>query len=237
MSPLRLERKRKRQLLLGLGWLGLLGLALFLGLRWGPEMWALLQDEARLREAVRAFGLWGPMVFIGVQFLQVVIFVIPGDIVQITGGYIFGPGPGLLYSLIGIALGSSAAFFLGRTLGRPAVEALIRQERVKRLDQAISRGRGLAVLFLLFLLPGVPKDILCYISGLSLIPFPRFFLISISGRLPGLTLSTVFGSKLATREWGAVLAIAAVVIILLILSRFLRALEGWPLRRSGRGGP
>jgi uncharacterized membrane protein YdjX (TVP38/TMEM64 family) len=206
----------------------------------GKGLWKLLSDEARLQETLASFGPWGPLVFIGLQVLQIIVFVIPGEIVQIAGGYIFGPWLGLIYSLIGISLGSAGAFFLGRALGRPFVEALIRREKVEEFDRAFRRGRGLASLFLLFLIPGVPKDILCYLSGLSAIPFLLFFIISAVGRLPGLTLSVIFGSKLATQEWVVVVAIAAAVITLLILSRLLRArlraLEEWLLRRLGGGG-
>lgn len=229
----------KRLLLAGIGWLILFGLVLSLGLIWGPELWALLRDEARLREAVNSFGLLGPLVFIGLQFLQVVIFVIPGEVVQIAGGYIYGPWLGLVYSLLGIGLGSAADFFMARALGRPFVEVCIRKETVEKFDGTISHGGGLAALFLLFLLPGTPKDALCYISGLSAISFPLFFLVSLLGRLPALILSVIFGSKLASREWEMVIAIAAATALLFILGYLFRArLRRWPerlLQKLGRG--
>jgi len=219
---------KRRLLLAGLGWLLLLGVVLLLALRWGPGLWELLRDEAQLREAVSTIGPLGPLLFIGLQFLQVVIFIIPGEVVQVAGGYIYGPWLGSVYSLIGIALGSAAAFFIARALGRPFVEAVIRRETVKKLDGAISRGGGLAVLFLLFLLPGVPKDALCYVSGLSAIPFPLFFLVSSLGRLPALIISVIFGSKLASRQWEVVIAIATVTALSLALGYIFRArLRGW----------
>lgn len=229
----------KRLLFAGLGWLILLGLVLSFVLLWGAELWALLRDEERLRATITEIGPLGPLVFIGLQFLQVVIFVIPGEVVQIAGGYIYGPWLGSIYSLTGIGLGSAAAFFIARTLGRPFVEALIREETVARLDGTISQGGGLAALFLLFLLPGVPKDALCYVSGLSAIPFLLFFLVSLLGRLPALILSVIFGSKLASREWEIVIAIAVATIAFLALGYLFRArLRGWQerlLRRLGRG--
>jgi uncharacterized membrane protein YdjX (TVP38/TMEM64 family) len=229
----------KRLLLAALGWLALLGLVLFLGLRWGSQLWELLHDEARLHEALSAFGLLGPLVFIGLQVFQIVVFAIPGEVVQIAGGYIYGPWLGLLYSLMGIALGSTAAFFLGRVLGRPFVETLIRRETVEKFDGTISHGRGLAALFLLFLLPGVPKDILCYIGGLSTIPFLLFFLVSMIGRLPGLILSLVFGSKLASREWPVVIAVTGATALFLVLAYLFRAplqrWQDWFLEKLGRG--
>ncbi|MCR4404775.1 MAG: TVP38/TMEM64 family protein [Candidatus Acetothermia bacterium] len=229
----------KRLLLAASGWVVLVGLSLFLGLRWGGELWALLRDEARLDEALAALGPVGPLAFIGLQVLQIVIFIIPGEVVQIAGGYIYGPWVGLLYSLVGIALGSTAAFFLGRALGRPFVEALARPETVARLDGAIRRSRSLVALFILFLLPGIPKDILCYISGLSAVPFLVFSLVSMLGRLPGLILSLVFGSKLAAREWPVVIAISVATLLLLVLTYLFRGhlqrWHDWLSERLGRG--
>ena len=229
----------KRLLLAGLGWLILLGMGLSLGLIWGPELWELLRDEERLKGVISEIGPLGPLIFIGLQFLQVVVFVIPGEVVQVAGGYIYGPWFGLIYSLIGIALGSAAAFFIARALGRPFVEALIRKETVEKLDGMIGHGGGLAALFLLFLLPGLPKDALCYISGLSAIPFLLFFLISTVGRLPALIISVIFGSKLASREWEVVIVIAVAAALLLALGYLFRArLRGWQerlLAKLGRG--
>ncbi|MFQ6090921.1 MAG: TVP38/TMEM64 family protein [Candidatus Bipolaricaulia bacterium] len=225
----------KRLLLAGLGWSLLLGVVLLLALRWGPGLWELLRDEAQLKKTISEIGPLGPLIFIGLQFLQVVVFVIPGEVVQVAGGYIYGPWLGLIYSLIGIGLGSAAAFFIARALGRPFVEAFIRRETIKKLDGALTRGGGLAALFLLFLLPGVPKDALCYVSGLSAIPFLLFFLISIIGRLPALIISVIFGSNLASRQWEVVVAIAAATLVLLLLGYIFRArLQGWQERLLAR---
>lgn len=216
-------RGRGRRLVLaGGGWLVLIGLVISLASTLGPELLSLLQDEERLREALAEWELLGPLVFIGLQVLQVVVFIIPGEVVQIAGGYLYGPWLGLIYSLIGIGLGSAGAFFIGRGLGRPFVEALLRQEAVQRLDRLLSRGGGVAALFLLFLLPGVPKDALCYVAGLSAIPFLIFLGVSLLGRLPALLISVVFGSELAQREWPVVIAIAVGAGSLLLLSWFFR---------------
>jgi len=229
----------KRLLLSGFGWLLLLGAIILLALRWGPGLWELLRDEAELQRTISEIGPWGPLFFIGLQFLQVVVFVIPGEVVQVAGGYIFGPWLGLIYSLIGIMLGSAAAFYIARALGRPFVEAIVRRETVAKLDKSISHGGGLTALFLLFLLPGIPKDVLCYVSGLTAIPFPLFFLVSTVGRLPALIISVIFGSKLASREWTVVIVIAALTVCLLFLGYLFRVrLQEWQerlLTRFGRG--
>ena len=228
-------------ILAGGGWLVLIGLVASIAGLWGPELFALLGDEERLQEALTRWGLLGPLVFIGLQVLQVVIFVIPGEVVQIAGGYLYGPWLGLIYSLIGIGIGSSGAFLIGRVLGRPFVEALLRRETVRRLDRLLSRSGGVAALFLLFLLPGVPKDALCYVAGLSAIPFLIFIGVSLLGRLPALSVSVVFGSKLAEREWPVVIAIAVGAGFLLLagwlLRRRLSQLYERLLARLGLGGP
>ena len=210
----------KRLLLAGAGWLALLGLALWLGLSYGPALWGLLQDEEHLQSTLAAYGALGPLIFIGLQFLQVVLFVIPGEVVQIAAGFLYGTWLGLLYSLIGIGLGSTAAFYLARALGRPFVEFFLSEERVEKLDRLLRRGGGLTALFLLFLLPGIPKDALCYVAGLSALPFPLFLGLSLLGRLPA--LSVAFGSQLAAQRWEVVGAIAGGALLILLLAYLLR---------------
>lgn len=203
-------------MLLSIGWLILIGVLVFIVLSFGSQIWDLLRDEEKLERFVNSYGLIGPLVFIGLQVLQVVIFIIPGEVVQIAGGYIYGPWLGLIYSLAGLTLGSVIAFFIGRLLGRPFIELMIHRGTVDKFDRSINRRGGLAALFVLFLLPGVPKDALCYITGLSAIRFLLFFLISLIGRVPGVILSTAFGSKLAAGEYKLVAAIAVITIAFFI---------------------
>ena len=173
-------------------------------------------ERERLIHFLRQDGWRGPLLCIGVQYLQVIVFAIPGEITQIAAGYVFGAWWGFVYSVIGIFLGSATAFGVGRALGRPVAHKLLGEERLRKLEAAAQSKRGRTVLFLLFLLPGAPKDAMSYGSGVSGFRFGEFVVISSLGRAPALLFSTLFGAQLYERDYGsmAVTAAAAIVVAL-----------------------
>jgi uncharacterized membrane protein YdjX (TVP38/TMEM64 family) len=176
------------------------------------ELWGLFKDREAVRAWIGGRGAWGPLAYIGLQIIQVVIFVIPGEIVQVAGGYVFGFGLGSLYTLIGIGLGSLFNFYAGRLLGRPFVESLFAREKIEEVERVTGSGKGAAGFFLLFVIPGIPKDVLCYVAGVSKLGLLSFLAVSMAGRLPGILGSSYMGSAAysgAYRGAMIVLAIAA----------------------------
>ena len=148
------------------------------------------------------------LVFITLQILQVVMAPIPGEVTGIIGGYIYGPLLGILYSTIGLTIGSWLAFVIARRFGLPLVERVVKAEMLLKYDCVIQH-RGALVAFLLFLVPGFPKDCLCYILGLSHISTGRFLLISTMGRLLGTALLSLSGSLARDDHYGAMLILIA----------------------------
>ncbi len=181
------------------------------------ELWDLFANTENLQEYIRIWGPTGPLVFIGVQVIQVIIFVIPGEVAQIAGGYLFGVWLGLLYSLIGISIGSSFNFFLARLLGVKSIKALFGEAKITKFEDIMDARRTRVAFFLFFVIPGIPKDILCYVGGLSKMSFPSFFIISMIGRLPGVLGSTIIGDAAAARKWllaGSIMAVATVLFFI-----------------------
>ncbi len=163
-----------------------------------------------------------PLVFVIVQFFQVLIFMIPGEVPQIAGGYLFGTARGLLLSLAGIGLGSGVNFFIGRFFGSPFVKTVLGKERYSRFSHLISSNRAHTGLFLFFLIPGFPKDALCYLAGVSTISLPLFFTLSLAGRFPGLLSSVLAGSAAAGGNWvllGVITGLVALATVLAFLYR------------------
>jgi uncharacterized membrane protein YdjX (TVP38/TMEM64 family) len=206
------------------------------------ELWELFSSTEGLREWVASTGVLAPLAFVGVQALQVVVFVIPGEIPQIAGGYLFGPWLGTLLSVCGILAGSAVAFFAARLAGTPFVRALFPGDQVDRLGRLLgSRGARVAF-FLLFLIPGIPKDILCYVAGLSPMRFPFFVGASTLGRLPGIAGSALIGDAAAARRWPLVIGLGVAAVALfaagwLLRQRIQRWIEGVAKRRArGRDG-
>ncbi len=192
------------------------------------EIWKLFTSVRGLQEWVHASGALAPLLFIAVQIIQVVVFVIPGEVAQIAGGYLFGVLLGTLLSVTGILIGSTIAFFLARLLGVPFVHALFPAERIQRIEKLLATRGSRAVFFLLFLIPGIPKDILCYAAGLTPIGFPFFILASFAGRLPGILGSALIGDAAAGKRWLLVGLVSGGAVLLFAAGFLLRTrIEKW----------
>ena len=202
---------------------------------WREAIWGLFTSAQRLREWVNGWGIWAPLVFVAIQAIQVIVFVIPGEFPQIAGGWLFGAWKGSLLSIAGILAGSAASFFLARLLGTPFVDALFPREQVRRIRALLgSRGARIAF-FLLFLIPGIPKDILCYVAGISPMSFPFFAAASTLGRLPGIVGSAIIGSAAASRRWVLMGIVAAAALALFAAGFLLRPrIQSWIERIAER---
>jgi len=160
---------------------------------------AFLTDPEAARAYVRSFGVWAPLALIVLQALQIVLAPVPGQVLAAVAGYLFGPWWGTLYNMIGITLGSTAAFWLSRRFGRAYVERMIDADALATFDTLAER-RGLLSLFVLFLIPGLPDDALCFVGGLTPIPLRKLVLVAIVGRTPAFFLANVLGGLLATGD-------------------------------------
>jgi uncharacterized membrane protein YdjX (TVP38/TMEM64 family) len=201
------------------------------------ELWTLFSSPQTLREWIRSTGVIAPLVFVLVQAFQVVFFFVPGEIPQVAGGYMFGLWTGTLLSLAGITLGAAFNFVISRLLGVPFVGVLFSAEKVERARRIATSPKVRLSFFLFFLIPGIPKDILCYVAGLSVMKLHIFLLFSTLGRIPGIMGSALIGDAAADRRWilaGTIFFVAAVLFVLgfLFRDRIQRLLEG--LGRRGR---
>jgi uncharacterized membrane protein YdjX (TVP38/TMEM64 family) len=194
-----------------------IGLIVALVLVFRDELWGLFKDREAIRAWIGERGVLGPLAYIGMQFLQVVIFVIPGELVQVAGGYAFGFALGSLYTLVGITLGSLVNFYAGRLLGRPFVESLFARERIEEIERVTGSGKGAAGFFLLFVIPGIPKDVLCYVAGVSKLGFPAFLAVSMAGRLPGILGSSFMGSAAYTGAYRSAIVVLVIAAALFAL--------------------
>ncbi len=198
----------------------------------------LFRDKAALRSWIDAQGVLGAGAFVLLQILQVVIFVLPGEVVQIAGGFAFGFGEGLVLTLAGITIGSLFNYLVGRALGRPFVEALFPAEKLVGIEKVVRDRKALAGYFLLFAIPGIPKDALCYVGGMSRFPPALFLLASMAGRLPGIAGSSFMGSSAYQGKLGVSIAVFAVSALCFGAGVVFRdRITGWLARIFGRGSP
>ncbi len=199
--------------------LGVILLLLFVAgcaLLWRSGLVQRLSDRKHLVEMLHSAGVKGPLLCIGVQIAQVVIFMIPGEITQFAAGYVFGVWMGFLYSTIGIAIGSAFNFWFARVVGRPTLERLIHRETMAKVDRALDNAKGKSALFVLFLLPGMPKDAMAYGAGLSNMNLVEFVVVTGLARSPALLASLLLGSQAYRHDYRSMILTGLVVVLAIL---------------------
>jgi uncharacterized membrane protein YdjX (TVP38/TMEM64 family) len=203
------------------------GVALFLLLSalvlWkvGLPMVRLASQPEAFRLWVEGYGWWGRLIYMGMVFLQVLVAVIPGEPLEIAGGYVFGAVEGTILCLLAASLGSFAVIALVRRFGVYLVEVFFSREKINSL-RFLRDTKGRTILFfLLFMVPGTPKDLLSYGAGLLDIPLPALFLICSLGRIPSVVTSTIGGDALGTQSYGFAVAVFLVTMAISGLGLFL----------------
>ena len=183
----------------------ILFILLFAALAWfvGRPMVRFARQPEQFRSWVDGHGAWGWAAYAAMVFLQVVVAIIPGEPLEIAGGYAFGAWWGTALCLIGAVLGSAAVFALVRRWGRPLAEVVFPKEKLDKLQFLHSSPKRTALLWLIFTAPGTPKDLLCYFAGLTDMKWRTWLLIATVGRLPSIVTSTVGGGALGDRNYTA----------------------------------
>ena len=200
----------------------LAGVAFFIIYQYHPQLWNqviklyhIYQDPHQLKMVIKSYGPYASLAYILLQIIQVVIAPIPGGAIEFLGGYLFGVSAGMVYSMIGLILGSWLAFSLARIFEKIAVEKFVSEETRKKFDYLVEH-EGVILSFILFLLPGFPKDALCYILGLTPMHLGIFLIISTLGRIPGTLMATLQGAKAFEHQYKLfllLLGISAFVIL------------------------
>jgi len=194
----------------------------------------LFLDRQRMTKFIHEHRAYSAFIFIGLQALQVVAAPVPGEVSGFVGGYFFGTFWGIVYSTIGLTIGSWAEFMIARLLGRHIVEVVVNADVIKRYDY-VMKHKGLFLAFLMFLIPGFPKDILCYVLGLGHMGQRDFLMVSTSGRVLGTTLLTVGGTLFRDARYGAFFTVVGIGIgMVLLVMIFRENIEGWFRKHRAR---
>jgi uncharacterized membrane protein YdjX (TVP38/TMEM64 family) len=148
-------------------------------------------------EWTEGLGIWAPVVVIMIYILSCVLFL-PGSVVTLGAGFLFGVVKGTIIVSIGSTLGAAAAFIVGRTLLRKRVEQKVSgNEKFAAIDEAVG-DQGLKIVFLTRLSPVIPFNLLNYAFGVTRVPFGKYVLASWIGMLPATVMYVYFGSALGS---------------------------------------
>ena len=162
------------------------------------------------------------IVYISFQIMQIVISILPGQAFQFAAGYIFGFAPGLIYSIIGALGGTLISFYLGKYLGKDALHLIFGKEKINYFLERLNSEQSYVIVFLIYLIPGIPKDIVSYVAGASEMSLKPLILLSMVGRMPGMMGSLVVGALYESGTYLGVIIVASAAIILFVLGIIFR---------------
>lgn len=198
------------------------------------ELYHILTDREGIKAFIHSWGAAAPLVFIGMQIAQVMFAPVPGELSGFVGGYLFGATFGFIYSSVGLAAGSAINFWIGRLLGDRFIRKLVPKAQLERFDTFISH-QGIVVLLFLFMFPGFPKDYLCLLLGVTILPFKIFILLAGFGRMPGTLMLSLQGEFLFAQQYsvfGGILLVSLVVVVFAV--KYRKVLYDWAERVNKR---
>lgn len=178
----------------------------------GIPLVKFISEPQKFRTWIDQRGAFGPLIYIGLVFFQVIVAIIPGEPLELAGGYAFGSVLGTIYCLIGATLGSIAVFLLVKKYGMRLVEIFFPREKVESLRFLHDSPKRNFLFFIIFTIPGTPKDLLCYVVGITDMKLWLWLCISSLGRLPALITSTVGGDALGEQSYLTAIIVFAVTL-------------------------
>lgn len=206
---------------------------LVLLLTWFLWRWLASFSQEGLRDYIRSFGTASWLVFLILQILQVFIALIPGELLESVSGFVFGPVVGTLLCYAGITIASALVFFLTRRFGVKLVEVFASREKINQLKFLNTEKKRNLLIFLIFFIPGTPKDLLTYFVGLTQIKFGTFLAISLVARIPSVITSTFGGHLLGEGAYTKAVVVYAATALVSLLGMLL---YNWWLKRKEAGG-
>jgi uncharacterized membrane protein YdjX (TVP38/TMEM64 family) len=189
--------------------------------------YTLISDKESIKTLILSYGKAAPLVFIGMQILQVMFAPIPGEATGFIGGFLFGAAMGFFYSSIGLSIGSWLNFIIGRFLGKRYLRKLVPQHVFLKYDTLLKHQGIFAILFL-FVFPGFPKDYLCLFLGISTLPIKVFLILATFGRMPGTLMLSLQGAFLFEQNYLMLAIFGSICLILAwIAYRYRDSLYQW----------
>ena len=207
-----MQENRRRKQILAVGALVLVCATVMVFV--GKPLVAFVSDAEVFRAWVEQKAWLGRFAFLGMLLFQVVFAFIPGGVFEVAGGYAFGAIEGTILSVIGTTLGSAAVFLLVKKYGLKFVLLFFSQEKLDSVQFMHNKKRLYLIVFIAFIIPGTPKDLLCYVAGLTDMKLGVWLLITSVARIPAITISTIGGNAIGTESYAVALGIFVLIMIL-----------------------
>ena len=201
----------------------ILSIAVMLGLTfalWNPLI-NFIEDPESLSAWIDGAGIWGPIVFMLLNTAQVLLAIIPGGPFEVAAGALFGPWAGTIMCDVAMTAGGMMTFFFVRKFGMKFIELFVDREEIESVKFLHTNEKYTSLLFLFFLFPGTPKDLMCYVVGLTDIKWTTWMFINFVGRFPAILLSALGGSALGEQKYEIVIVAFLIIIVCYFAGSFL----------------
>lgn len=183
------------------------------------EQFSSLEDVNAFFKEYRTQSIF---IYIAVQILQIVICIIPGQWLQFAAGYMYGFWLGYLWSLVGALIGTVITYYLAKILGHDVMHLIFSEEKIHSMLKTLNSKKAVILVFLIYLIPGVPKDLCSYVAGLSEMKLKPFLIISLIGRSPGMMGSLLIGRQVEVGGYTSAIIIAVIALALCLLGVLFR---------------
>lgn len=196
-----------------------IALMVYITMKCIPVMSKLSDENYRIefKNEISNMGFKGVLTVLGLQILQIIVAVIPGQPMEIIAGMLYGTWGGMLLCLLGIFIGTLIVFFIVRKVGTDFMQLFFKKEQIDEIKNSkIFRNPAKfeILMFIMFVLPFLPKDIFIYLGGISPVRPKRFLAIATLARIPGLFVTVYAGNKLSE---GSFLVTVMLVLVFLIV--------------------
>lgn len=187
-----------------------------------PVMKNLSTKEGQIafKQKVTSSGIYGLSLLFLIQLAQIFLFILPGEPIEILAGMCYGWFWGTVFIMLSSAVIASLIFILVRKIGKQFVYDFSDEEKIKKLEnnKLFKNPKKIELIFfILFLLPGTPKDLLTYLAGLLPIKFRRFVVISTIARIPSIVTSTIAGANIASGDWKKGLLLYGIIVVVVLI--------------------
>lgn len=194
--------------------ISIIGLVIFFGLSVAIALPVakFFKEPEMFHQWVEGFGMWGWLACIGAMVLQIVIAIIPGGALEIGAGYAFGAVEATILCTIGSVIGCAIVFWFVRAFGVKFVESFFPIEKITSLKFLKNEKRRNILVFIIFLIPGMPKDLISYFMGLTNIKLSTWLIISTVARIPAIIISAMGGHALGKKQYTTAIIVLAVIV-------------------------
>lgn len=186
-----------------------------------PKIKIFVSDPLKFRDYINEHGIYGVAIFLSLQIIQIIVSIIPGEFIEIAAGISFGWFYGFILCEVGIFIASTFIYFLSRKLGKPIIQSLIGKDKFKKLEKFNNSKKRDQIIFWIFFIPALPKDLLTYVASFFDISYKKLMFIILVARIPSIITSTIAGNYIINKEYWKAIIIFIITGVIAVVCYFL----------------